>query len=77
MERHFLCNELQELLYKCREVFASALAEYEAECIPHDSEIGAIRPLLISVLGGVPFLPTYKQATIMEHKAKDYAASLW
>lgn len=43
VERHFLFNELEELLYKCRALFASALMEYEAACVQH-SEMGAIRP---------------------------------
>ena len=77
VERHFLFNELEELLYKCRDVFASALTEYEAACVQHDSEMESIRPILIAELGGVPFLPTYKQAAIMKQKAKDYESALW
>lgn len=77
VERHFLFNELEELLYKSREVFDSALAEYEAACVQHDSEMDGIRPILIGELGGVPFLPTYKQAAIMKQKARDYDAALW
>jgi hypothetical protein len=77
VERHFIHNELEEALYKARDSFDSALAEYEAACVTHDTEMDVVRPLLVEALGGVPYLPTYKQASIMRAKAKDPAGALW
>lgn len=76
LERHFLLNELEDALYECRDIFDSALTEYEAACLLHDAEMEAIRPLLVAALGGVPYIPTYKQVAIMKAKAKDFAAAL-
>lgn len=77
VERHFIFNELEDVLYQSRAVFGSALQEYEECCINHDAEMDAMRPLLIESLGGVPFLPTYKQVAIMKAKAKEIEKALW
>ena len=76
VERHFMFNELEVHLYKARDAFSSALAEYEEVCVQHDSEMETIRPILVERLGGVPALPTYKQMAIMKQKQHDYAAAL-
>lgn len=76
-ERHFMYIELESLLYKCRDVFESATAEFEQTCREHDAEMDSIRPRLIAELGGIPSLPTYKQAAIMFQKARDFDKALW
>lgn len=63
-------NELETVLYQSREVFGSALVEFEDCCIKHDAEMDSIRPLLIGSLGGVPFLPTYKQDPVAKAASK-------
>lgn len=77
IERHFMYLELEKLLYKCRDVFESALAEFEATCLQHDSEMETIIPRLKEEIGGIPGLPTYKQAAIMQQKAHDFEGALW
>jgi len=77
VERHFMFLELEKLLYKSRDVFESALAEFEATCLTHDSEMESIIPRLQEELGGIPGLPTYKQAAIMKQKAHDFEGALW
>lgn len=77
VERHFMYLELEKLLYKSRDVFESALDEYEATCLAHDSEMESIIPRLQEELGGIPGLPTYKQAAIMKQKAHDFEGALW
>lgn len=76
VERHFLYSTLEESLYKCREVFPTALADYEATAIAHDSEMTTIVPALIAEFGGIPLLVLYKQMAILKTKAKDEAAAL-
>lgn len=78
LQRHFMFNDLEGHLYACREIFASALTEFEEACEKHHSEMDRIRPTLIAEFGGVPVLPTYRQIVIMKQKAHDYvAAILW
>ena len=76
LERHYMYNELEELLYKSRDVFDSALAEFEDACRSHDAEMDTILPALKREFGGVPALPTYKQAAIMKQKAHDFEGAL-
>jgi HIRAN domain-containing protein len=75
-ERHYLYNALEECLYASREVFQSALDEFEATCIAHHAEMDAIRPALVAEFGGLPMLPTYRQMAIMKQKAHCFAEAL-
>lgn len=77
LERHFLFLELEKVLYKCRDVFESALAEFEATCLQHDSEMETVCERLSAFHGGIPALPTYKQMAIMKQKAGNYEEALW
>ena len=77
VERHYMYLELEQLLYKSRDVFESALAEFESTCLAHDSEMEAMIPPLRQALDGVPSLPTYKQAAIMKQKTHDFTGALW
>ncbi len=74
-DRHFMYLELEKFLYKCRDVFESALAEFETTCEQHHEEMKTIRPALVAALGGVPFLPTYRQMVIMKQKAHDFVSA--
>jgi len=76
VERHFMYLQLEERLYKSRDVSTSALDEFEWTCKAHDSEMDDIVPRLREALGGVPALPTYKQAAIMKQKQHKYQAAL-
>ncbi|MDQ1712556.1 MAG: hypothetical protein QOE45_2006 [Frankiaceae bacterium] len=77
IERHYLMCELEKRLYRCRDVFGSALAEYDATCHAHDDEMDAMAVELRTKLGSVPLLETYRQAAIRHQKAKDWPAVLW
>lgn len=77
MERHFIYLELEKLLYKSRDVFESAVNEFEQACQHHDAEMETILPELRAALGGVPALPTYKQVAIMKQKEHDFERALW
>ena len=78
LHRHFAFNELERRLYKCRHAFASALTEFDHTCESHDSEMTTIRPALVDAVGAVPFLPTYRQASIRHLNARDLrAAARW
>jgi hypothetical protein len=58
VDRHFVCLSLEETLYKCRTVFASALEEYESVAEAHHNEMLSIVPALLSDFDGIPTLPS-------------------
>jgi hypothetical protein len=75
--RHFIFAELEAALYRCREVFGSALSEYDEACRRHDAEMGLIRPACMAQWGKVPVLDLYRQMAIRQQKLHDYAQALW
>jgi hypothetical protein len=77
LSRHFMYAQLEALLYRSRDSFASALAEYDEACRQHDSEMDAIRLACIAKWGKVPALETYRQMAIRQQKAHDYQQALW
>lgn len=77
MNRHFIFNRLESELYRSREAFESALAEFDVCCKEHDAEMTQIRSALMSMWGVVPYLPTYKQMAIRQQKAQNFANALW
>jgi tetratricopeptide (TPR) repeat protein len=76
IDRHFMFCELEERLYRARETFASALAEYDRACVRHDAEMDGIRDALLQKFGMVPLLETYRQMAIRHQKAKNWAEAL-
>ncbi|MGH3327671.1 MAG: hypothetical protein ACRDPT_07765, partial [Streptomycetales bacterium] len=76
VDRHFMFCELESRLYRARDVFTSALDEYDQTCRRHDAEMGAIRDALLTKFGKVPLLQTYTQMAIRQQKAKDWAAAI-
>lgn len=75
--RHFIFAELEAALYRCRDVFASALTEYDEACRRHDAEMEQIRPACIAQWGKVPVFDLYRQMAIRQQKLHDYAQALW
>ena len=67
--------ELEDRLSRSRDVFASALAEYDDTCMRHDGEMDSIRDALLDKLSNVPVLETYRQVAIGQQKAKDWKQS--
>ena len=77
IDRHFMFCELEDRLYRSRDVFASALTEYDDTCARHDAEMDSIRDALLAKFGEVPVLDTYRQMAIRQQKAKDWQRATW
>jgi hypothetical protein len=77
ISRHFMHAHLQALLYRSRDVFASALDEYDQACHNHDAEMDSTRAAFMAKWGHVPVLETYKQMAIRQQKAKNLEQALW
>ena len=77
IDRHYMHAHLQALLYRSRDVFASALDEYDQACHQHDAEMDGIRAAFMAKWGRVPVLETYKQMAIRQQKAKNFDQALW
>jgi HIRAN domain len=73
LARHFAFADLEHRLYRCRDVFTSALDEFDIACELHHQEMGEIRPALLAEFNGIPLLETYKQACIRKQKAHDWS----
>lgn len=77
IDRHFMYCELEERLYRSRDAFSSALAEYDETCVRHDAEMNGIREALLVKFGKVPLLETYRQMAIRQQKAKKWPDAIW
>jgi hypothetical protein len=77
IDRHFMYCELEERLYRSRDAFSSALAEYDEVCTRHDSEMDDIRGALFVKFGKVPLLDTYRQMAIRQQRAKRWPDAIW
>jgi hypothetical protein len=77
IDRHYMHAHLQTLLYRSRDVFASALDEYDQACEQHDAEMDSIRAAFMAKWGRVPVLEIYRQMAIRQQKAKNFAQALW
>jgi hypothetical protein len=77
IDRHFMFNMLEEDLYRSREVFESALPEFDDLCERHHGElVETIRSALIVAFGDVPHIPAYSQSAIRWQKAHDFEKAL-
>jgi hypothetical protein len=77
IDRHFMFCELEDRLYRSRDLFASALTEYDETCARHDAEMNGIRDALLTKFGEVPVLETYRQMAIRQQKVKDWQRAIW
>jgi len=77
IDRHFMFCELEDRLYRSRDLFASALTEYDETCARHDAEMDGIRDALLAKFGEVPVLGSYRQMAIRQQKAKDWQRAIW
>jgi hypothetical protein len=77
LDRHFMYAQLETILYRCRDAFASALGEYDEACRQHDAEMDGIRQACLAKWGKVPLLETYRQMAIRQQKAHNYRQALW
>jgi HIRAN domain len=76
LSRHFMYVQLEKMLYRSRNVFSSALDEYDEVCVRHDAEMNAIRAACMDKWNHVPALETYRQMAIRQQKAKNFASAL-
>ncbi|TCN32804.1 hypothetical protein EV644_1242 [Kribbella orskensis] len=77
IDRHFQYAELEARLYRCRDVYDSALDEFDDACRRHDAEMETICQAFNAKWGKVPRLETYRQMAIRQQKKKDWDACLW
>jgi hypothetical protein len=77
LDRHYMHAHLQTLLYRSRDVFASALDEFDQACRQHDAEMDSIRVAFMAKWGRVPVLELYRQMAIRQQKAKNFEQALW
>ena len=75
--RHFIYSELEAALYRSRDVFTTALGDYDVVCKQHDSEMDGIHSACMAYWGKVPVLDTYRQMAIRQQKQHDYGQALW
>lgn len=74
IDRHFQFAELESRLYRCRDLYESALDEFDEACERHDTEMETIRAAFMAKWGKVPLLETYRQMAIRLQKKKDWPA---
>jgi hypothetical protein len=77
IDRHFQFAELEARLYRCRDLYDSALDEFDDACRRHDAEMEGICQAFRGKWGKVPRLETYRQMAIRQQKKKDWEACLW
>ncbi|MFK4085198.1 HIRAN domain-containing protein [Kribbella sp. NPDC020789] len=76
IDRHFQFAELESRLYRCRDLYDSALDEFDDVCKRHDAEMDTICQAFMAKWSKVPLLETYRQMAIRQQKKKDWAECL-
>jgi hypothetical protein len=77
IDRHFQFAELEARLYRCRDLYDSALEEFDEACRRHDAEMETICRAFMAKWNKVPLLETYRQMAIRQQKKKDWQACRW
>ena len=77
IDRHFQFAELEARLYRSRELYESALAEYDEACVRHDAEMEGICGAFMAKWGKIPLLDMYRQMAIRQQKKQDWQACKW
>lgn len=77
IDRHFQFAELEVRLYRSRDLYESALDEYDETCARHDAEMESICAAFMAKWGKIPLLDTYRQMAIRQQKKKDWQACQW
>ena len=77
IDRHFQFCELESRLYRCRDLYETALNEFDDTCRLHDAEMETICKAFIAKWGKVPLLETYRQMAIRQQKQKNWNACIW
>jgi hypothetical protein len=77
ISRHFQFAELEARLYRSRNLYESALDEYDEACARHDREMEGICEAFLAKWGVIPLLETYRQMAIRQQKKRDWHACQW
>lgn len=77
IDRHFQFAELEARLYRSRDLYESALDEYDETCVRHDAEMESICAAFMAKWEKIPLLDTYRQMAIRQQKKKDWQACQW
>lgn len=77
IDRHFQFAELETRLYRCRDLYDTALEEFDDASRRHDAEMEVICEAFMAKSGKVPLLETYRQMAIRQQKMKDWEACRW
>jgi hypothetical protein len=77
IDRHFQFAELETRLYRSRDLYETALHEFDVACQRHDAEMETIRDAFMAKWGKVPLLETYRQMAIRQQKQRDWNACVW
>lgn len=77
IDRHFQFVELERRLYRCRDLYETALDDFDAACQLHDAEMETICEAFRTKWGKVPVLETYRQMAIRQQKKQDWQCCLW
>jgi hypothetical protein len=77
IDRHFQFCELETRLYRSRDLYDTALDEYDQACARHDAEMEGICAAFMAKWGKIPLLDTYRQMAIRQQKKKDWHACKW
>jgi hypothetical protein len=73
--KHYAYEALERTLYRGRDVMPGVLVRYDEVCEAHAAELSGMRAPLIALLGDVPHVTTFRQASIRWQKAHDYSAA--
>lgn len=77
IDRHFMFTQLEIDLYSCRDLWETALDEYDAVAEQHHAElVDGMRAALLAKFGSIPLIDTYRQGCIRTQKASDWEGSL-
>jgi hypothetical protein len=77
IDRHFQFAELETRLYRCRDLYETALEEFDEACWRHNAEMETICEAFMAKWGKVPLLETYRQMAVRQQKLKDWEACRW
>jgi HIRAN domain len=77
IDRHFQFAELEARLYRSRDLYETALTEYDEACARHDAEMDGICEAFMAKWGKIPLLDTYRQMAIRQQRLKDWRACKW
>jgi hypothetical protein len=70
IDRHFQFAELETRLYHSRDLYESALDEYDETCARHDVEMESICAAFMAKWGKVPLLDTDRQMAVRQQKRR-------